>query len=395
MVREFVRGRLPEFMVPGAWVVLDRLPVTANGKLDRRALPAPQGAGGSEYTAPRDGAEELLCRLFAEVLGVERVGIEDGFFDLGGHSLLATRLVSRVRSEWGVELPVGMVFEAPTVAGLARKLAGNAGGQAGQERPQLVRWDQRPQPLPLSFAQSRLWFLYRLEGRSATYNIPLVVRLSGEVDRDALDQTLRDVVDRHESLRTLFIDVDGVACQRVLPVDETGRRWPGLEMATVHDRAQAERAVAGVVQHVFDLEEELPLRAVLVQDITDQLQPAWTLVLVAHHIAADGWSLGPLWRDVAGAYAARREGRAPGWEPMAVQYADYTLWQRQVLGAADTPGSVLADQLDYWRTHLAGIPEQLPLPTDRPRPVVASHRGATVGFVWPGWLHGGLVGVAG
>ncbi|WP_208928583.1 non-ribosomal peptide synthetase, partial [Streptomyces rapamycinicus] len=395
VVREFVRGRLPEFMVPGAWVVLDRLPVTANGKLDRRALPAPRGGGGLEYTGPRDGAEELLCRLFAEVLGVERVGVEEGFFDLGGHSLLATRLVSRVRSELGVELPVGMVFEAPTVAALARKLARNAGGRAGRERPELVRCDRRPERLPVSFAQSRLWFLYRLEGRSATYNIPLVVRLSGEVDGGALGWALRDVVGRHESLRTLFAEVDGVVCQRVLSVEEAGRRWPGLETVAVGDRAEAERAVAEVVRHAFDLEEELPLRAVLVQDITDEPQPAWTLVLVVHHIAADGWSLGPLWQDVAGAYAARREGRAPGWEPMTVQYADYTLWQRQVLGAADAPGSVLFDQLDYWRTHLAGIPEQLPLPTDRPRPVVASHRGATVGFVWPGWLHGGLVGVAG
>ncbi|MBI0320073.1 condensation domain-containing protein, partial [Streptomyces javensis] len=370
--------------------VLDRLPVTANGKLDRRALPAPRGGGGSEYSAPRDGAEELLCRLFAEVLGVERVGIEDGFFDLGGHSLLATRLVSRVRSELGVELPVGAVFEAPTVAALARKLARDAVGQAGRERPELVPCDQRPQPLPLSFAQSRLWFLYRLEGRSATYNIPLVVRLSGELDREALERALRDVVGRHESLRTLFTDVEGVACQRVLPVEDAGRRWPGLETVTVHDRAHAERAVAEVVQHAFDLEEELPLRAVLVQDITGQPQPVWTLALVAHHIAADGWSLGPLWRDVTRAYAARREGRAPQWRPMAVQYADYTLWQRQALGTADTPGSVLADQLEYWRTHLAGIPEQLPLPIDRPRPAVASHRGATVAFVWPGWLHGGL-----
>ncbi|MBI0301296.1 hypothetical protein JBE04_44430, partial [Streptomyces sp. PRKS01-29] len=180
----------------------------------------------------------------------------------------------------------------------------------------------------MSFAQSRLWFLYRLEGRSATYNIPLVVRLSGEVEGEALGWALRDVVGRHESLRTLFAEVDGVACQRVLAVEEAGGRWPGLETVTVGDPAQADQAVAEVVQHAFDLEQELPLRAVLVQDITDQKQPAWTLVLVVHHIAADGWSLGPLWRDVVSAYGARREGRAPGWEPLAVQYADYTLWQR-------------------------------------------------------------------
>ncbi|WP_240529462.1 condensation domain-containing protein, partial [Streptomyces antioxidans] len=332
--------------------------------------------------------------MFAEVLGVEWVGVEDGFFDLGGHSLLATRLVSRVRSELGVELPVGVVFEVPTVAGLARKLATDVGGQSGWERPELVRCGRRPERLPVSFAQSRLWFLYRLEGRSATYNIPLVVRLSGEVDGEALGWALRDVVGRHESLRTLFAEVEGVVCQRVLSVEEAGQRWPGLETATVHDRGQAERAVGEVVRYAFDLGEELPLRAVMVRE-SASAGSACTLVLVMHHIAADGWSLGPLWRDVVHAYVARREGRALGWAPLPVQYADYTLWQREVLGSPDVPGSVLADQLEYWRTHLAGVPEQLPLPVDRSRPVVASHRGATVGFVWPGWLHGGLVEVAG
>ncbi|MBI0319555.1 non-ribosomal peptide synthetase, partial [Streptomyces javensis] len=391
VVREFVRGRLPEFMVPGAWVVLDRLPVTANGKLDRRALPAPRGGGGSEYSAPRDGAEELLCRLFAEVLGVERVGIEDGFFDLGGHSLLATRLVSRVRSELGVELPVGAVFEAPTVARLSRRVARSA-DRTGRERPELVRCDRRPERLPVSFAQSRLWFLYRLEGRSATYNIPLVVRLSGAVDGEALGWALRDVVGRHESLRTVFVEVDGVVCQRVLPVEEADRRWPGLETVTVGGRAEAERAVTGAVQHAFALEEELPLRAVLVRETAPE--PVCTLALVVHHIAADGWSLGPLWQDVAEAYAARREGRAPGWRPLAVQYADYALWQRRALGTADTPNSVMAAQLDYWRSHLAGLPEQLPLPTDRPRPPVASHQGRWIAFEIGPETHGKLAALA-
>ncbi|WP_425587179.1 non-ribosomal peptide synthetase, partial [Streptomyces violaceusniger] len=203
----------------------------------------------------------------------------------------------------------------------------------------------------------------------------------------------RDVVGRHESLRTLFVEVDGVACQRVLSVEEADRRWPGLETVTAHDRAQAERAVAEGVQHAFDLEEELPLRAVLVRESASK-SGCCTLALVVHHIAADGWSLGPLWRDVAGAYAARREGRTPGWWPMAVQYADYTLWQRQVLGTADTPGSVLADQLDYWRTHLAGIPEQLPLPTDRPRPPVASHQGRWIAFEIGTETHGKLAALA-
>ncbi|WP_346168566.1 condensation domain-containing protein, partial [Streptomyces javensis] len=307
---------------------------------------------------------------------------------------MATRLVSRVRSELGVDVAVGAVFEAPTVAGLAHRLAGGAVGQAGGERPGLVRCDRRPERLPVSFAQSRLWFLYRLEGRSATYNIPLVVRLSGAVDGEALGWALRDVVGRHESLRTVFVEVDGVVCQRVLSVEEADRRWPGLETVTVGGRAEAERAVAEVVRYAFDLGDELPLRAVMVRE-SASAGSACTLALVMHHIAADGWSLGPLWRDVVRAYGARREGRVLGWEPLPVQYADYTLWQREVLGSPDVPGSVLADQLEYWRAKLEGAPEQLPLPIDRPRPAVASHRGATVGFVWPGWLHGGLVGVAG
>ncbi|WP_344599193.1 condensation domain-containing protein, partial [Streptomyces violaceusniger] len=195
-------------------------------------------------------------------------------------------------------------------------------------------------------------------------------------------------------MRTLFVEVDGVACQRVLSVEEADRRWPGLETVTVDGQAEAEQAVAEVVRHAFDLGDELPLRAVMVRE-SASAGSGCTLALVMHHIAADGWSLGPLWRDVVCAYTARREGRALEWEPLPVQYADYMLWQREVLGSPDASGSVLAGQLEYWRAKLEDAPEQLPLPTDRPRPVVASHRGATVGFVWPGWLHGGLVEVAG
>ncbi|MGP3977015.1 amino acid adenylation domain-containing protein, partial [Streptomyces sp. 8N114] len=374
-VREFVRARLPEFMVPSAVVELDRLPVTVNGKLDRGALPVPVVSGGGVSRAPRSYAEVVLCGLFSEVLGVEGVGVDDGFFDLGGHSLLATRLVSRVRGVLGVELGVSAVFDAPSPGLLAERVAGARGARGG------VVPVVRPERLPLSFAQLRLWFLYRLEGPSATYNIPLVVGLEGEVDEDALASALDDVVARHESLRTVFDEIDGVPCQKVVPCDELGGVWPGLTVTRV-EAGRVDEAVAGSVRHRFELGDELPVRtSLLVVSPTERV-----LVLVVHHIAADGWSLRPLWRDLCDAYRARCEGVGPDWVPLPVQYADYTLWQHEFLGSEEDPDSLISRQLAYWRRKLDGAPEQLPLPTDRPRPAVASHRGDTLVVEWPSEL---------
>nr|WP_317987176.1 non-ribosomal peptide synthetase [Streptomyces kanamyceticus] len=384
-LREHVRGKVPDFMVPSAFVVLDSFPLTANGKLDRAALPDPQ-FGAAASRPPRTPVEEVLCGLFADVLALPETGAEDDFFELGGHSLLATRLLSRVRSAFGVELGVRVLFEAPTAAALARVLGG-----AGKARRALEAVE-RPERLPLSYAQNRLWFLHRLEGPSATYNVPLVVRLTGTLDEHALEAALADVVSRHESLRTVFREHDGEGEHEGVPyqlvLDGESAR-PALPISPVTEEG-LEEAVDSAVKEPFDLGTDIPLRGRLFA-----LSPReHVLVLVVHHIAADGWSLEPLWRDVATAYTARLRGAMPGWRPLPVQYADYTLWQREILGEPADPDSTLARQLDFWTSTLAGLPARIELPADRPHPAAASHRGASFTFHWNADLHADLVRLA-
>ncbi|QFG21421.1 amino acid adenylation domain-containing protein [Actinomadura sp. WMMB 499] len=384
-LREFAAARLPEYMVPAAFVTLDQIPVTANGKLDRAALPAPDFAGSTGEQGPRTPGEEVLCGLFADVLGVERIGVEDSFFELGGDSLLAMRLIARIRSVLGVEVSIRDLFASPTVAGLARLVEdGRSGGSAS---PLTAR--TRPDVVPLSYAQQRMWFLNRLEeaGAGAGYTVPLVLRLSGDLDVGALEAALGDVADRHESLRTVFPDIDGEPRQEIL-AGAAGR--PRLLVAEVGE-AELPAAVGEETTRPFDLARELPWRArLLVASPTES-----ALVVVAHHIAVDGWSMGVVTRDLATAYAARtRAGRAPAWEPLPVQYADYALWQRAELGELDDPRSLISAQLDHWREALAGAPAELALPTDRPRPAEATYRAGSVPVRVDAETHAGLADVA-
>ncbi len=365
-LREHLAAGLPEHMVPAAFVVLDALPLTSNGKLDRRALPAPDFADVVTSREPSTPFERVLSDLFAEVLGLERVGVDDSFFDLGGHSLLATRLVSRIRSARGVEVSIRSIFDSPTVAGLAAVLDSGTGDDV---RPPLVRVD-RPDPVPLSFAQQRLWFLYRLEGPSPTYNIPFAARLSGRLDAEALRSAVHDVVARHETLRTVFPDHAGTPYQRVLDVTEAPVVVTIDEIA--EDRIADELAAAAGYR--FELDREPPARFHLFRSGPHD----HALCMVIHHIAGDEWSTAPLLADFAAAYRARCAGDPPRWSPLPVQYIDYTLWQRELLGTEGDRDSLAAAQAQYWTTALRGIPDELTLPVDRARPRASTHRGGTV-----------------
>ncbi|WP_448324076.1 amino acid adenylation domain-containing protein, partial [Streptomyces sp. DSM 41493] len=372
-LREQASAALPDYMIPSAIVTLAALPLTPNSKLDRRALPAPRYRAATGGRTPRTARERALTGLFADVLGVDGITIDDSFFDLGGHSLLATRLVSRARAVLGVEIPVRALFEAPTVAELAGRLEDAQGARTA------LTSRERPEVLPLSSAQHRLWFLERFE-RQATYNLPLAFRLRGEVDAVALRAAVTDVVGRHEALRTVFPGVDGEPRQVVLSAEDARVDFAVVECG--------EQELAGLVSDAaftaFDLERDLPLRVTLFR-VGDEES---VLLLTLHHIAGDGWSEEPLFADLGTAYRARCADGAPVWDPLPVQYADYTLWQRELLDEA------LDDQLAYWSKTLAGAPQELALPTDRARPATASHEGGVVGFELDAGLHARLEGVA-
>ncbi|MEU3188329.1 amino acid adenylation domain-containing protein [Streptomyces sp. NPDC006923] len=363
-LRAHAAAALPEHMVPAAFVTVESLPRTISGKLDRAALPAPDFSAALSGRRPRTPREEILCEQFADVLGVERVGIDDDFFALGGHSLLAMRLVAKVRSALGAQVSLRAVFDAPTVARLVTRLEAT-----GEPRPALVA-RPRPRRLPLSSAQQRLWVLHQVEGPSATYNIPSVWRLSGALDPEALRAAVRDLAERHETLRTVFPEEEGRAYQKVLDPAEYDLT---VEVVPADEESLA-GLLAGAAAHGFALDREPPLRVTVFRLAEDE----HVLVVLVHHIAGDEWSDLPLTRDLTTAYAARVAGHAPDWAPLPVQYADYTLWQRDVLGDEKDPRSPVSRQIAFWRGALAGLPEELALPTDRPRPMESSYRGGTV-----------------
>ncbi|HEY0015717.1 MAG TPA: amino acid adenylation domain-containing protein, partial [Longimicrobium sp.] len=366
-LRTSLRQSLPEYMVPAAFVVMEALPLTPNGKLDRKALPAPDfGPAVDAYVAPRTPVEEVLAAVFAEVLQVERVGIHDGFFDLGGHSLLATRVVARVREAFGVELPLRALFDGATVAALASAVDALRRDDAPRLPPVVAA--ARTGPLPLSFAQERLWFLDQLEAESAFYNIPQALRVSGPLDVAALEQALGGIIHRHESLRTTFTEAGGVPVQVIAPFG--GFTLPVEDLSGLEDAArEAEvrrRAIEDGARH-FDLSAGPLFRASLLRLADDE----HVLLLCMHHIVSDGWSLDVLFRELAALYGAAVEGAEAALPRLAVQYADYAAWQREHL-----QGAALDRRLAWWKGRLSGAPALLELPTDRPRPAVQTYRGA-------------------
>ncbi|HLL48189.1 MAG TPA: amino acid adenylation domain-containing protein, partial [Longimicrobiaceae bacterium] len=357
--------------------MLPALPLTPNGKVDRAALPAPDPAGARRgaYAAPRTPAEERMAGIWAEVLGLETVGVEDDFFELGGHSLLATQVASRVREAFRTELPLRALFEAPTVAELSRRveaMLADAAPDAGG--PPLVRVS-REGPLPLSFAQQRLWFIDRLEPGSAAYNVPLPLRLRGALDVPALERSIREVMRRHEALRTVFAESGGEPVQVVHPA--RAAPLPLADLAGLPPQAregEAMRLAADEARRPFDLREGPLLRAGLLRLGPEE----HVLLLCMHHIVSDGWSTGVLFRELSTLYPAFSRGAPSPLPEPPVQYADFAVWQRAWLA-----GETLERQLAWWRERLAGAPATLAVPTDRPRRALPGAGGGTVARTLP------------
>ncbi|WP_329415486.1 amino acid adenylation domain-containing protein [Nocardia vinacea] len=379
-VKSALAGVLPSYMVPAAYVVLAALPRTVNGKLDRKALPAPEFET-QVFRAPSTPIEEIVARVFADVLGVDRVGIDDDFFALGGNSLIATQVAARLGAALDTQVSVRVLFESTTVAALAVRVE----HRVGSGRRPLPAASARPDRVPLSLAQQRMWFLNQFDTASAAYNVPVAVRLSGALDIDALRSAVADVVARHEVLRTVYPSRDGVPYQVILPV---GQAVPDLAVVDITVGELRDRIVE-LVGAGFDVTAEVPVRAELLRCDGD-----YVLVLVAHHISADGWSMGPLTRDLMLAYVARTGGSAPMWTPLPVQYADFALWQRAALGSESDPDSLAGQQVSYWRQALAELPDELNLPSDRIRPAVPSFAGGRCDIPIDAQLHAALVRLA-
>ncbi|MBW4597353.1 MAG: amino acid adenylation domain-containing protein [Brasilonema angustatum HA4187-MV1] len=382
-LRHFLKAKLPEYMVPSAFVLLESLPLTPNGKVDRRALPKPELDSTllEKFVAPRTPIEEMLAQIWAQVLKVEQIGIHNNFFELGGHSLLATQLVSRIRNIFKVELPLRSLFAAATVAQLAQKIE-----QLQQQDLELTALPILPRArdaeLPLSFAQARLWFLDQFEPSSAFYNIPFALHIVGTLSVTALEQSLQEIIHRHEALHTNFITVDGQPTQII----QKQTNWtvsvvelphlPSSEQEIVTQQLAKQQAI-----QPFDLANQALVRATLV--VLSETEHV--LLLCMHHIVSDGWSMGVFIQELAALYKAYSQGQPSPLAPLPVQYADFAIWQRQWL-----QGDVLQSQLNYWQQKLADAPALLSLPTDRPRPAVQTDNGAYQEFALSQKLTGEL-----
>lgn len=391
---------LPQYMVPTAAAVISEIPLTVHGKLDKRALPAPTPVNARSYRAPATPTERRVCSIFGHLFGLERVGADDSFFDLGGHSLLAARLVAQIRAEIGVDCSVRTVFDAPTPAGLAALLveqfrdvfgidldgmdldedfgAELAPGQSG--RPELVA-TIRPERPPLSYSQLAMWFQHRMRGPNDVFNLGLTLRFTGPLDIAALTASLNDVVARHEALRTVFVEHEGIPYQSVRPTLKL--ELPVTEISA--DRADA--TTADLRRYLFDLTSGPLIRPTLLVLDPD----THVLVVLIHHIVTDHNSLGVIYEDLVTAYRARATGRAPQWDPLPLQFVDYALWQRDTF---DVPGEWAAAELAHWGEALAGLPAEIPMAADHPRPPVVGQRAEVVTFTVPAAQRARLIQLA-
>jgi amino acid adenylation domain-containing protein len=372
--QEYLKSKLPDYMVPAAFVLLESLPLTANGKVDRRALPEPEGARpdeGEGFVEARNDIESLIAGIWANVLGLESVGVHDDFFEIGGHSLLATRVMLRVQQLFGVDLALWQMFEQPTVAGLAAGVEAALG--AGRNAPK-IEAAARPERIPLSYAQQRLWFLDRLMPGTPLYNVYVTFQLNGAAHLPALERALNEIVKRHESLRTTFPSVYGQPAQHIAGDAPLSLKLEDLDALPAPEReSEAAKLIAAEALRPFDLERGPLVRAVLIKKGDEPV-----LLLTMHHIIADGWSVDVLARELNALYKAFAAGQSAPLEELKIQYADYALWQRDWLR-----GEVLEGQLDYWRQQLAGAPTVLELPADKPRPASQTFRGARHSFTIP------------
>ncbi|WP_224248813.1 non-ribosomal peptide synthetase [Hyalangium gracile] len=370
-LRTFLAKRLPEHLVPGAVALHEALPLTPNGKVDRRALAAgllPESAATPEALTPRTSTEATLAAIWSALLGISRVGLHENFFALGGHSLMAMRLLSRVREATGVELGLKTIFEAGSIAALAERIDAAKASASAARRP--LAPVPRHGPMPLSFSQQRLWFIAQLDPESAAYHIPGALHLTGEVDVRTLERCFNTLIERHEVLRTAFVLQDGTPVQHIAPrltlhipvEDLRGLPLPARQARVRElERQEAERPFA------LDAPPLLRVRLLRLEEREHRL------LLTLHHIVADGWSLGVLFREVTALYEAFAAGREPTLPPLPIQYADFAWWQREWL-----QDPLLEGQLQYWRQHLTGAPPRIRLPFDRPPPEFPSHRGRLV-----------------
>ncbi|WP_338076707.1 amino acid adenylation domain-containing protein [Chitinophaga solisilvae] len=369
MVRQWLKERLPEYMIPAQWVMMDALPLSYSGKVNRKALPDPDmsALSGAAYVAPRNAIENKLAEIWQEILGLQRVGIYDNFFETGGHSLLAIRLMGAVRKELSADLIVRDLFIHSNIASLAAHVLQQQGKAV--EIP-AIGTQRRPERIPLSFGQERLWFIDQMEG-TTHYHIPVVLTLDHSVDHDALAYALQHIVDRHEVLRTVIRQADDAdtAYQEIMPA-------AGWQLQIRHGGAQQQEEIAAFVDQPFDLSADYMLRAALFINNADE----YTLVIAMHHIAADGWSMSVVVKEMTAFYTAFLSGTAPELEPLPFQYADYAVWERSYL-----QGDVLKNQEAYWREKLSGA-APLNLPTDFVRPLQESRNGAVLNFTLPASL---------